>query len=43
MTSNGWTYDPVEQAWAAKVGPARWLIIKGDLDDAPTFRPQDIA
>ena len=43
MTSNGWTYDQAAQAWTAKVGPSRWLIVKGDLDDAPTFRPQAIA
>ena len=48
---NGWTYDPAQQAWTAKVGPARWLkqgreglrCVQGDLDDAPTFRPQAIA
>lgn len=40
---NGWTYDPAQQAWTAKVGPARWLIVKGDLDDAPGFSPQAIA
>ena len=43
MTMNGWTYDPAEQAWTAKVGPSRWLIIHGDLDDAPAFTPQEIA
>jgi len=43
MKVNGWTYDPAQQAWTAKVGPSRWLIVKGDLDDAPTFRPQAIA
>jgi len=36
---NGWAYDPAEQAWTAKVGPARWLIVAGDLDDPPTWRP----
>ena len=43
MKVNGWAYDPAQQAWTAKVGPNRWLIIKGDLDDAPRFRPQTIA
>ena len=43
MQINGWTYDPAGQAWTAKVGPGRWLTVKGDLDDATRFRPQDIA
>jgi hypothetical protein len=36
---NGWTYDPAEQAWTARVSEYRWLIVKGDLDDPPSFRP----
>jgi hypothetical protein len=43
MQINGWTYDPAEQAWTAKVGPARWLIVRGDLDDPPTWTPERTA
>jgi hypothetical protein len=42
VTVNGWHYDPSEQAWTAKVGPSRWLIIKGDLADPPTSSPRSI-
>jgi urocanate hydratase len=43
MKVNGWAYDPAQQAWTAKVGPSRWLIISGDPDDAPGFTPASIA
>ena len=39
MRINGWTYDPADQAWYAKTGPNTWTVVKGDLDDPPTFRP----
>jgi hypothetical protein len=39
-TVNGWAYDPVQQAWTARVGPNRWLVVQGDLDDPPGWPPQ---
>jgi hypothetical protein len=41
--SNGWRYDPSQQAWTAKIGPSRWLLIRGDFDDAPGFTPAQVA
>jgi hypothetical protein len=40
VTVNGWTHDPVEQAWTARVAEDRWLIMRSDIDDPPTFRPE---
>lgn len=39
MRVNGWTFDPSAQQWTAKVGPARWLLVDGDLDNPPSFTP----
>jgi len=42
MSVNGWTYDPVQQAWTARVGRSRWLVVPGDLDDPPSCTPQAV-
>ena len=39
MKINGWTYDPAEQAWTAKTGPNTWSIVKGELNDPPSWHP----
>lgn len=37
---NGWTFDPSDEVWWARVGPARWLIVRGALDNPPSWKPQ---
>ena len=37
-----WCYDPAGLAWTARVGPRRWLIVPGDLDDPPRFAPASV-
>lgn len=39
MVVNGWTFDPTSEEWFAKTGPNTWSIVKGALDDPPTFAP----
>lgn len=39
ITVNGWTYDPAQQEWTARIADNRWLTIKGDLDDPPSMTP----
>lgn len=42
VTVNGWTYDPVEQAWTARAAGGRWLITRSGIDDPPGFRPEAV-
>jgi hypothetical protein len=37
-----WRYDPAALAWTARVGPSRWLIVPGDLDDPPRVSPPSV-
>lgn len=39
MTVNGWTFDPADETWRALIGPDRWLVVRGALDDPPAFTP----
>lgn len=41
MQINGWTFDPTDETWFAKIGPSSWLVVKGSLDEAPHFTPLD--
>jgi hypothetical protein len=39
---NGWTFDPADESWWAKTGPNTWTIVKGTLDNPPSWKPRSI-
>lgn len=39
---NGWHYDPAAGEWWARLGSHHWLTVAGDIDNPPTWRPEEI-
>ena len=36
----GWTFDPSDESWFARTGPNTWSVVKGAIDDPPSWAPQ---